>query len=76
MEHPQTSERFQLIDQTSGEPIRNLSYFLELNNGAYVYGKTNDEGLTDIAVNDVPINIRCYWGKEARKRIMKVNGSK
>ena len=62
-----------MIDSETGDALENLHYFIELRNKTVVYGLTDEYGLTDMARTSEPEIVRCYWGKEARHKIARMN---
>ena len=50
----------------------NTAFFLELSNGSFVHGRSDAEGATDAITSKEALPVKCYWGKEARKRIAKI----
>ena len=65
-------ERFRLLNQKTGLPLAQIVYFIELNDGGFLYGKTDEEGFTEHASSITPQIAQIFWGKAARKRIASI----
>lgn len=69
---PDHRERFRFVDQATGEPIAGVPYFVELADGDFVHGTTDEDGHTEVALSEAPQIARCFVGMEARKRMTQV----
>lgn len=62
---PKHSERFQLVDETTGEAISDMLFCIETGDGQRLVGHTDNHGNAARVFTAVPTSIVVQWGKEA-----------
>jgi uncharacterized protein (DUF2345 family) len=67
-------ESFRFLNSDTNKPQNAIRYFIELDDGTFVHGKTDENGFTEKISSDKKNTARVAWGIEALKRISKISG--
>jgi len=62
---PKHSERFQLVDENTGDAIPDMLYCIETGDGQRLVGHTDNHGNVARVFTANPTSITVQWGKEA-----------
>ena len=66
------AKKFRLTDKDSKKPLIEMSYFIRTKGGLVFYGKTDDEGYTDVANSNEKEMVEIYYGHAALVKIHEV----
>jgi type VI secretion system secreted protein VgrG len=58
------TEQFRALDQKTEDPLVNMPYRIEFEDGSYVTGRTDDEGMTQKVRTLSPKNVNVTWGED------------
>ncbi|WP_213952906.1 type VI secretion system Vgr family protein [Variovorax sp. dw_954] len=67
-------ESFRFLNSTSGRPEKGVRYFIELDDGDFMHGFTDENGMTDKIASEKKLNARVFWSIEALRRVRKISG--
>lgn len=59
------TEQFKALDERTGDPLVDMPYRVEFEDGSYVTGRTDDEGMTQKVRTLSPKNVKVTWGEDA-----------